>query len=458
MKINKSFYFAIPMVLTACGNSNQTTNEQSASTEAVSTNEEDSAADGGCNEKSAYIGFSANENPFHVIINTDNIEKEIERLKKFTKAATYNDKTVDVKFKEYQAGENNAEAFIADEYRDEWTGVVYESTYKPKEGDAGFLFTDEYIKSHRIASKSVDEMARLSADDGDFISEHYPNLRVARALQTVYLEDGDAKIFTVQFEPSGNKTLAINVFVKSGKYFVNEEWGSGDQYSTWNVDDEGEYHYPDFIAMVANDKSHYDLYYTKAAIESFTVGKYHFKQDSIVPTRFACYYQTIDYQSKIEPNYWNLKSEWKNAFEGDDNCAPKEYAVVDLNNDGCKEVIARDKANNRIAVFKFQNGNLALYDCNYSIETSSTISFDIYKNGVISSGGVSVLSIKTVSAFTSDEITRYVEIMGGPTIEYKKSVYGDNTDIKEKEFETEASKLKDQVTDLESFKWVEFKE
>lgn len=457
MKINKSFYFAIPMVLTACGNSNQTTNEQSptASTEAISTNEE---ADGSCNEQSAYIGFSVNENPFHVIINTDNQEKEIERLKKFTKAVTYSNKIVDVKFKEFQAGENNAGAFVADQYRDEWTGVVYESSYKPKDGDGGFLFTDEYIKSHRIASKSVDEMARLSADDGDFISEHYPNLRVARALQTVYLEDGDAKIFTVQFEPSGNKTLAINVFVKSGKYFVNEEWGSGDQYSTWNVDDEGEYHYPDFIAMVANDKSHYDLYYTKAAIESFTVGKYNFKQDSIVPTRFACYYQTIDYQSKIEPNYWNLKSEWKNAFEGDDNCAPKEYAVVDLNNDGCKEVIARDKANNRIAVFKFQNGNLALYDCNYSIETSSTISFDIYKNGVISSGGVSVLSIKTVSAFTSDEITRYVEIMGGPTIEYKKSVYGDNTDIKEKEFETEASKLKDQVTDLESFKWVEFKE
>lgn len=464
MRLNKNLYLASLLLLCSCGNGNQNQgNEPSAKENAIdSTAENTKETPNLVQPETAFISFYKNANPFHVVDTEENIDATIEHFKKFTHAYLFSEgKFVEVKFKEFQKGENNAGAFVADNYRDEWTGFVYESKYKNEA--AGLLFNDEYVNGHRPAKVVSQESPKLSASESEFVKAHYPNLKIKRVCQSVNLEDGDAKIFSVQFEPSGEKTLALNVFEKGDKYYINEEWGNGDQYSTWNVDDEGEYHYPDFTIMVANDRSSYDLFFTRGAIESFAVGKYEFKQDSIIPATYACYYQTVDYQSKRVPDKWVLKYQWKSCFDGDDNCMPKEYALTDLNNDGIKELICRDKASNRIAVFKFENGSIEPYDCNYSSESKRAISLKIYQNGVATTYTAAEdlsTTTTTITPFTSLIINHYRETQKMKTTIHEKVTYGKATQTGKDldEYEAEKAKLGKEITNYESFDWKKIQE
>lgn len=456
MRLNKNLYLASLLLLCSCGNSNQNQgNEQPATGESIadSTAENIEVSEKVVQPKTAYISFYKNANPFHVIDSEEDIEATINHFKNFTHALLLSsNKIVEVKYKEYQKGENNAGAFVADNYRDEWTGLVYESKHKGE--DAGLLFDTEYINSHRPAKAVSQESPKLSAKESDFIKAHYPNLKINRVCQSVSLENGDANLFSVQFEPSEEKTLALNVFEKGDKFYINEEWGNGDKYSTWNVDDEGVYHNPDFVVMVSNDLSQYDLFFTRGSIESFAVGEYKITQDSIIPTRYACYYQTVDYQSKRVPDKWTLKYQWKKCFEDEDeNSVPKEYAIADLNNDGIKELICRDKAKERIAVFKFENGSIELYESNYSSEAAATVDFKLYTNGIATEWAATVNFIKTVTPFTNLTIQNYRRVSGVSDPHYQKITYGEPKASSEKEFSEQEAKLQKEITNYDSFDW-----
>lgn len=459
MKLTKTLLSATLLLLCACGGDQQGQSTaptcDTLQTSVVTLKE--------CDEITRPITFFNKENPFYILKNVEDVEAEINECKSLTKAVLRNGKVIDVKFKGYQPGEGNQGTLVSSNYKEEWTGVEYESNYRTQKKDdeeSGFLFNDAYTSSHRVAKLEVKEPAQLSTEEESFVKEHYPNLTIDRICQSITYENGDAKIFTIQFKPSNNKALAINVFEKGGKYYINEEWGIAEEepISVWNVDDGGEYICPIFFAMVANDLSHYDLFYEQSAVESYTVGRCRFSQDSLIQEDLESYYITVDYQSRRVPEAWMVKREWEKIFECKD-CAPAEYVVVDLNEDGTKELICRNKEKDQIAAFQFINGSLDLYTSNYNIVTSSTITFELYKTGVRSSGGVAALSIETVVPYNKDGgITKYMEIAGGPTLEYKKQLYGSPEPIEESLFLEEKGKLKEQITDLDSFDWKPFRE
>ncbi len=148
-----------------------------------------------------------------------------------------------------------------------------------------------------------------------------------------------------------------------------------------------------------------------------------------------------------------LKKEWTKAFYCDADCRPQEYTILDLNNDGTKELLCRDKENNRIAIFRMGE-SLDLYACNYLKDTDSNISFYLYNNAVVTSGGVSALAVETVVPFTNGDIVKYKEILGGMYAKTEMEVAGATKELKEPDFEAERAKYKEEITDLDAFEWV----
>ena len=96
----------------------------------------------------------------------------------------------------------------------------------------------------------------------------------------------------VQFQPQGERALALEVVTDEDEIYVVEEEGRFDPnepYSVWNVDDEGDYHAGKLFAAFEGPQG-LELCFLRLAVESATTGWMFLRDGQLVREEVACYY------------------------------------------------------------------------------------------------------------------------------------------------------------------------
>lgn len=456
---NIIFSFAALVALTSCDPSSKQMPGNPSDADGTSTCSEEASASNLCKHHLGFTMYMAGKDPIFCQYDslTDGYAKNFTHI-------LVDGKFHECSFKEFQPGEKNQGSLIWNfESYDELTGYVYHLPEKiPTEYKdfMAILFEKDFVESHRIAVVVKNKEKSLSETANAYLSKRFPTLTIDRIITSATVNNGFANFYTIQYKPIADSCLAINVIEKDGKLYVNENWGHGG----WNVDDEGEYSAPGIDFFIANDNSHFDLFFEQYAAESTTLGEFILDGENLKREIITSYYNYVEYNSKRKPNTYSLDSNWKELFTPYDGGtsveidSPAYYYVADFNGDGAKEVLA--KLDNNYAFFTFEDGNLMGVGSTFDKVSGSEFgSFDLYKNGVVTSGGVAARAETAVYLFGKNDQERisYSEILGGPQIEYEKS--GTAYNVKETtastqaEYEAAKSKLGDKI-DLKGLKWV----
>ncbi|MCQ2250655.1 MAG: hypothetical protein MJZ66_06045 [Bacteroidales bacterium] len=364
----------------------------------------------------------------------------------------YDGKLYDIDFQNYQKGEGNKGNLIyASRYFDEYTGYTYKfKGGKPNfdwEADMSFVFNSNYTDTHHYAPVKNVTNQKLPQNVKDLIAQSYPKLKFNQIWAIQDIDNGTAKLYSVSFHPSNNKMLALNILEMNGKLYVEEDWGYADG---WNVDDGGEYHYPQVDAFVDNDKSHVDMVWCKGAPESFCYGKLIAQGDSLYREEQACYYNYIDYNSRRQVSDYQARRVWSSFFP-EENATPTHYCVMDTE----KGRICFLKKGDAIAYCSFDNGYAEPRACNLDDDYQPKITFEIYQNGanVYRGGGNSY--VRMVWAYNGNRCDYYEMLEGGPQLSVtKKEQYGDPVECDETELDNAMKTLHGQI-DLSKLEWTE---
>ncbi len=364
----------------------------------------------------------------------------------------YGEKFYDIAFQKYQKGENNKGNLIWSPYFfDEYTGYVYQYSGSRPTFDYDiamcFAFSSQFADSHHYTPVKVSEGTQLPQNLRQLIEKSYPNLKFNKVWAVQDIGNGGAKLYSLSFHPKGESMLAINVLELNGKLYVEEDWGYADG---WNVDDEGEYHYPQVTAFMANDNSHIDMVWDKGAPESYSYGKYSAEGDSLYRQELACYYNYIDYNSRLQVDPWQARRVWSNFFP-DENATPTHYCVMDTE----KGRICFLKKGDAIAYCSFDDGYLEARACNMDDDYQPKITFEIYQNGanVYRGGGNSY--VRMVWAYSNFRCDYFEMLEGGPQLSVsKKEGWNDPKPCDETELDNAMKTLHGKI-DLSTLEWKE---
>ena len=112
-------------------------------------------------------------------------------------------------------------------------------------------------------------------------------------IQKLIAKIGDRYTYgIVQFQPQGERALALEVVTDEDEIYVVEEEGRFDPnepYSVWNVDDEGDYHAGKLFAAFEGPQG-LELCFLRLAVESATTGWMFLRDGQLVREEVACYY------------------------------------------------------------------------------------------------------------------------------------------------------------------------
>lgn len=421
---NVIFPLAILSMLTTCDSGNQQSQGSgSSSVDSVSVGSEVASATSMCEHHLGFTMYVAGKDPifcYHDSL-TDSYAKNFTHI-------LVDGKFHECSFKEFQAGEDNSGMVIwNEEAHDELTGYVYQMAENISTDYKDFmaiLFEKEFVVNHHIATIENNSDKALSETAKAYFSKRFPTLTIDKVITSASVDKGFANFYTIQFKKVADSCLAINAIEKDGKLYVNENWAHGD----WNVDDGGEYPAPDVRFFIANDNSHFDVFFEQYATESTTLGEFVVDGENLQEKIINSYYNYVDYTSKRKPNTYILDIQWKKLFTCYDGSTPFEidspafYYVEDFNGDGAKEVLA--KLDNNYAFFTFDNGNLRGVGSTFDRVSGSEFgTLDLYRNGVVTSGGTVVRSETSIYLFGNTRESRisYSEVLCGSDVSYEKS-------------------------------------
>lgn len=388
---------ASALLLASCGGNgsqNQATQQapDSSKTEVPAAQEQVSEApsEKPCNFDFAKVMLYDGMNP----ISCDSGYVSDETYKSFSKILVKG-KFYDIAFNNYQNGDNMSGNLLWGDsyYYDDLTGFTYKFTgEKPKKleySELFFVFTKEFADAHEPLGIKYSDSPKLSQGVKDYVAKRYPKYKLNKTWGEGNIGNGTAMIYSMSFKPVADSILAINVLEHDGKYFVDEVWGHG---GGWNVDDEGEYHFPYIEALKSKDGNHIELLYDIGAAESTTFGRLVIDGESLKREKQYSYYNYIDYSSRKIPSIWDIEDFWEKIKAELPNLQkPESFATFQIADEKrkinnvflkCGDTIINCRKFDRDLIFLYKNtmDKVTLYQ--NAIKNCHTF-FDSYSNKTI---------------------------------------------------------------------------
>ena len=105
------------------------------------------------------------------------------------------------------------------------------------------------------------------------------------------------------YDPDRKSALALDVLIKGGEVFVNEQLGYYDDEcgSTWNADDDGEYVGSHVIAAFEGPKG-LELFFVRNAPESTAIGMFYERDGQLIRHNYETYHNMIDEEIPVWKN------------------------------------------------------------------------------------------------------------------------------------------------------------
>lgn len=229
----------------------------------------------------------------HLFDNENQREYFTSRASKY-KTMVLADKIMKIAYKGYHKGPEMGN-LIGGMYEDLMSGLDYDCE---GEWSSGFAFTDNFMKTHDVVYVTED-LSEAPKSVVDSLQARY-GLVVKNIRKCAVSQDGKLVVYSGQMMPKDGKCLGMRVLKIEDKLLVFEDWAAWvDEYSVWNVDDEGEYISIYVLAVTRSDKG-YDIFYCKGAPESLRHGVLMVRGDKIIDFTFSNFYNYIDYQPSTE--------------------------------------------------------------------------------------------------------------------------------------------------------------